>query len=903
MPVRFIVFLTIACLLPTWLTAQDDYQADIIAVQGEEGFPDDTLGLTSLPDSLVIADSTLSDSIIVSTKPRKSALDSELSYTADDSIKVSLNGEKIYLFGNAHIIYQNIDLTAEYIELDYAKEVVFAKGRIDSVGAVIGAPIFTQGKENFESDSLAYNFNSENGIIYHIITEQGEGYLHSDKTKRHADGHIHLQDGKYTTCDARHPHFYMALSKGIMVPDDKIITGHAYMVIADVPLKVVGVPFGFFPNTTSRASGILIPTYGSEERRGFYLRNLGWYQVMGEYADLRILSDYYTKGSWAVRSNLSYRLRYKFSGGFAFNYAYNEIDDDLSYVPSKDYGIRWNHRQDPKANPTRTFSSNVNFTSRNYDQNHSTNTQSRLTNNKTSSISYTKRWPGSPFNFSMSANANQNSQTNITRLSLPTGAFNVSTQFPLRGLSSGGKSKWYESLSYSYSSRFENVWEDSTSLLLEKETWDLTNLENGFSHTIPLSLSLKLGKLITISPSMSYRGMMYTKKVLRTAVFDTLTGRPVESISEIVPGFKALHSISPTIGASFTPKMYGYFSSKKQDSYMETVRHVITPIIGASYTPDIQNEKLQPIFKPDYYEALTYIDTSGNMDTLRMYSPWENEAYGVPSSPGKSASIRLALNNNLEMKVRPKNDTTGESKKVSILDNLNFSTSYNPFADQFKWSDVSMTTGTRLFKSKLDIRVSGRFSPYALDEDGRRINEFYFNTNKKILRFTNMSISSGFSLKSKVAEKAGEETDEDESYMQDDQFRDIDLLDEDINMARNQLSDAYVDFDIPWTLRFDYSWSLNKTSLKPVTQQTIRARGDFSITPKWKIGGQTGYDLEAKEISYTTINIYRDLHCWEMRFTVIPIGRYASYSFTIQAKGSLLSDLKYDREPNWYDQF
>lgn len=908
MPVRFVVFLTIAGYFSISAQAQQTVDAD--STQSAIQTTDSILigNLFSSDDTLQLADTLLADSLradsIQQPTRRKSALDSEVQYTADDSIMVSLTGEKLYLFGNAHVVYTNIDLKASYIEIDYSKEEIFARGVADTLGNVTGQPVFTQGKQSFESDSMRYNFNTEKGIIYHIITEQGEGYLHSDKTKRHAEGHIHIRDGKYTTCDARHPHFYLALKKGIVIPEDKIITGHAYIVMADVPIQVLGVPFGFFPNTTSRASGILIPTYGSEERRGFYLRNFGWYQVLGDYADLRMYGDYYTKGSWAMRSTLSYRWRYHFSGNLSFKFAHNEIDDQLDYEISKDWGVSWSHRQDPKANPTRTFSASVNFTSRDYDQNHSTSSQARLTNNKTSSISYTKRWPGTPFNFSMSGNANQNSKTNITRLSLPTGSFNMSTIYPLRGLGGGARYKWYENISLSYSAQFQNSVEDSTNLILEPETWEPENLQNGLSHNIPLSVNLKLGKMITVSPSVSYRGMLYTKKVLKDVEVDTITGRTEEVITDIVPGFYSLYSLTPSIGASFTPKLFGMYQSTKTDGYFEAMRHVITPGISASYTPDVTNEKLQPVFKPDYYEPLTFIDTAGNLDTLRMYSPWEDEVYRVPSSPGKSASIRFSLNNNLEMKVRPRNDTTGESKKVSVLDNLNFSTSYSPFAEEFKWGPVTMVTGTRLFNNKVNVRANGRWDLYGLDEEGARVNEFFYETDGKLLRFTSMNISTGFSLRSKAGDKSkGKEEDPDDLLTTTEEIRQSEFLDDDMNMTLDQYADAYVNFSIPWSLNFDYSWSVNKASVKTTYQQTLRVRGDFSVTPKWKIGGQTGYDLEAREFTYTTINIYRDLHCWEMRFTIIPIGRYSSYSFTIQAKGSLLRDLKYEREPNWYDQF
>lgn len=906
MPVRTIVFLTFVLTTFWSLPAQDNSVNDSLETNGQSNV-EDSLSI-SLPDSVyfndtlafadtirytdtLVTDSLLADSLATPAKP-KSAFNSEIVYSADDSMRVSLTGQKLFLFGNANVKYENIELNADYIEINYALEEVFARGVPDTAGVIVGSPIFTQGNESFESDSLKYNFNSENGIIYHIITEQGEGYLHSGKTKRHANGHIHLRDGKYTTCDLEHPHFYLALKKGIVIPEDKIITGHAYMVIADVPLQIIGIPFGFFPNTTERASGILMPTYGSEERRGFYLKNFGWYQVLGDYVDWRIMGDYYTKGSWALRNTVSYRLRYRFSGRLAFNYAVNKIEDDLDYPPKKDYSLMWSHTQDPKANPTQTFSASVNFSSSEYDQNHSYNTTNYLTNNKTSSISYSKRWPGSPFNLSLSANANQNSQTKITDISLPTGSFNMSSIYPFRRKEGTGSYKWYENLSLSYSASFRNLINAPDTLLWTDQTWNWRNMENGLQHRIPLAVNFKIGKIVTITPSLSYSGMLYTKRVLQSAYYDEVNDE-VEIEYDTIHGLTYLHAINPSIGMSINPKIYGMYVSNKEDSYIEAVRHVITPQAGFSFVPDLGD------IMPNYYKTLTY-EYNGRDTTYKTYSPWENEMYGVPRASGKSGSVRLALNNNLEMKVRPKNDTTGEAKKVSLLDNLNFATSYNPFAESFKWSDVSMVTGTRLFNNKLDIRLNARFSPYALGYKGTKVDTFNYKVNKRLLRFTNMTISSGFSLKSKAGKKS--ETETEDEIAETDAFEN-DYMQGEMDFVAQNNAQGYVDFSVPWSLRFDYSYSISKTTSKPSVQQTLRVRGDFSLTPKWKIGGSSGYDFEAKEITFTTLNIYRDLHCWEMRFTIVPFGPRASYSFTIQAKGSLLRDLKYEKEPNWYDKF
>jgi lipopolysaccharide assembly outer membrane protein LptD (OstA) len=855
-------------------------------------------------DSLVRSDTTgitekhATDSLAV--KPtRKDQLEDKVTYSSVDSMRVDVQEQKLFLYRDAQVNYTNLELKAYYIELDLANEEIFAKGWPDTAGTIVGKPVFTQGNQSFTSDSIRYNFHTKSGIIYHIVTQEGEGYLHSERTKRHPNEHIHIENGKYTTCDAEHPHFYLALTKGIVIPDDKIITGPAYMVILDIPIKFLAIPFGFFPNTTTRASGILIPSYGEERTRGFYLRDFGWYQTLGDYADFRIQGDAYTKGSWAVRNTLSYKWRYHFSGNFAFNYAVTDNNDDLFYAAKKDYALRWTHRQDPKANPTQNFSASVNFASSDYDRNFSYNSNDYLNTSTNSSISYTKRWPNTPFNLSLSANASQNKQTRTVGLSLPTGSFNMSSIYPFRSKNGSGKYKWYENISLTYSSSFKNELDTYDSLMFKQETWN--DMRNGFQHSIPLAVNLKIGKLITITPSMNYTGVFYSRhiEINNMVEYDSLTGDYIIDTTEY-RGLKYEQAFNPSLGISFTPKLYGMLISTKEDSYIEAIRHVLSPSASFSFTPDMNK-----INRVDYYDTLYYINEDNEQEVYDIYNWYEEELYSPPSSNGKSGSLRLALNNNLEMKVRPRNDTTGESKKVVLLDNLNFTTSYNPFRDTLRWEDVSMITGTKLFNNKVDIRVNGRFSPYALDSAGRKINEFYISQHKdKILRFVSLSVNTSFTLRSgqgtgKKSEETQEETSQEENVVYDEYY-----MEDDMYVAPLGEMSSYVDFNIPWSLNVRHSYSISKTAAgKSNISNTLNLSGDISLTQKWKIGGQMNYDLELKKISYTTLSVYRDLHCWEMRFSVVPFGPRTSYSFTIQAKGSLLRDLKYEKKTHWFDNF
>lgn len=922
MPVRFILFLTIATLITSSVDGK-------VNLQGKEYTSSIGDSLATAPDSILVSvgidtlhglkltgksinpDSLLTtiekndtisgiDSTETAVEHQDGMLEDEVVYNAEDSMYIDLQEKKLYLYGNAKVNFQNIELLANYIMLDLGEEEVFAKGVPDSLGKITSLPLFKQGSQTFNSDSLRYNFNSKSGIIYHIRTKEGEGFLHSETTKRHANQHIHLENGKYTTCDADHPHFYLALKKGIVIPNDKIITGYAYMVVADIPIKMVGIPFGFFPNTEERTSGILMPTWGDEPTRGFFLRDFGWYQVLGNYADYSIRADWYDRGSWAVRNAFGYKWRYHFKGNMGFDYALTTDNREINPEKRINYKIRWSHRQDSKANPSSNFSANVNFSSSKFDEEHSYSSRDYLNSTTSSSVSFSKRWPGTPFNLSLSANATQNRQTETAALKLPTGSFNMSSIYPFRSKEGSGKYKWYENVSLTYSSSFRNELETYNDVLFDAETWD--SLRNGFQHSVPLAVNFKIGKLINITPSMSYKGVLFThhKEIADDPEYDSASGKFLYDISEF-DQFKYEHAINPNIGISFNPKLYGMLVSSKSDSYVEAIRHVMTPSAGFSYTPDMKN-----INNTSYWDTIYYNNSEGEREIADVYNWYEDEIYRAPSSNGQSGSFRFSLNNNLEMKVRPSNDTTGESKKIVLLDNLNFSTSYRPFADSMRWNDLRMVAGTKLFNKAFDIRINGTFSPYGLHEiSGKPINEFYIQQNGgKLLRLTNFSVNSSFTLRSKQGRGKGRDEEVGSDISETEIITDDIAYEDDMDFTRGYTPDSYVDFEIPWSLSVRHYWSYTKRNLNdPIISNTLNLSGDISLTSKWKIGGQMNYDIGNSEMSYTSLSFYRDLHCWEMRFSVIPFGPRQSYSFTIQAKGSLLRDLKYEKKPNWRDRF
>jgi hypothetical protein len=851
------------------------------------------------PSQAMVADSTgqPGDSSIVDSlavkKPvkKKNILEAEVKYSSDDSLHISLGNEKMYLYKNAAVNYQNIDLKANYIEFDLKSNIVSANGIADTSGQIAGKPVFTQGSEEFNSDTIRYNFKSHKGLIKFIITKQGEGFLHSDRTKRLEDGEIDVSKGKYTTCDNPHPHFYIRLTKAIVIPEKKIVSGPAYMVLEDIPLPLA-LPFGFFPNTTTRSSGLIIPTYGEEQSRGFYLRSGGWYLALNDYLDMTILGSLYSRGTWGLTLSSVYKVRYRYSGRFNAEFMKNRVVDDPSFAPSKDFRISWNHSQDPKANPNRKFAANVNFSTTSFEKNQSYSVSDYLTNTKTSSISYSKTWPGSPFNLNANVQQSQNSKTHLINLTLPTMTFNMNRVYPFRNKNKTGKYNWLENIQISYNSKLENRISSPDSTFFTQRT--LNNMKNGFSHSIPISLSnIKLFKFINISPGISYNGVLYTSYLDKRSSPDTaiyLNQTVVDTIHKVTYA----HSVSASLGISASPKIYGMFRSKKPDSYIVAVRHVMTPSLGFNFVPDMSG------IMPNYYRTLVTPKTITRPSQKQEYSIYDGYIYGTPSLNGRSGSFSMSLNNNLEMKVREKTDSTSVEKKVSLLDNFNFNSSYNPFAQSYKWSPVNMTGSTKLFNKKVDFRFGATFNPYALDSLGRKVDRYLINEKGKLFRTTRGYLDIGFNLKSAAGKKSDSKSPTTTTNEYDDQSNPtLNMLDESTGYSTGN----YVDFDIPWSVKVDYSWSFSKEGLTASYTHTIRLNGDISITPKWKTGLSSGYDFVTKKVTTTNFSIHRDLHCWEMRFNVVPFGQRRSYSFTINAKSSILRDVKYNKTKSWYDNF
>ncbi len=844
-------------------------------------------------DSLTDKAAPLTDSTVLSSDSTAMSQDSTaaskpmftdiITYRADDSVKFSILEKKMFLYKNAFIKYLSTELTADYIELDMANNIAYASGVADSSGVLQGKPKFKDRNQEFESLDLKYNFKTGKGVIKEIITQQGEGYVQGKLTKKMTDSLYCVKNGLYTTCDQHdHPHFYIRMNKAILIKDKKVISGFANLNIEGVPLPLA-IPFGFFPITKKGTSGILMPTYGEEKMRGFNLRNGGYYWFISDYVDLALTGTIYTNGSWGLDAGSNYRKRYKFTGQFNFSMSRNHTSEKGTpdYTESKDWSVRWNHNQDPKANPYTTFSASVDMSSASNNYYNSTNINDIANQRKQSSISWSKKWPDKPFNLTASFTHNQNSRDTSISLSLPNVNFRVSQIYPLRRKERVGKIKWYENIGFTYNAELRNSIQTKESELGESFKHMARDWNNGFKHSIPLSTSINIAKDLSLTPSINYNGVAYLSSIRRGnwVTDSTVAGYGYTPIDTIY-GLHYAHNYNTSVGLSYNPTIYGMFQFKP-DSKVFAIRHVIRPSASITYTPNLGVD-------PDKYYK-TYLDRNGK--PVR-YSIFDGKTYGTPTGSTRSqqtGTLNLSVDNNVEMKVRNDKDTTGkeEFKKVKLLESFRIQSSYNIFADSMRWSMIQLSARTKVFNNKVNINLSGTLDPYAISPSAVRYNKYHGGVG----RLTRVTASSGIQFSSDNGKKKMEKND-----------------------RLNGHYDEYMDFEVPWSISLDYTFNYSKNyapnpaanATRPITNTTIsqmvRINGDFSLTPRWKLGYSTGYDFQQKEVTATSFNITRDLHCWEMTFSCIPFGTHQSYNFQINVRSSLLQDLKLTKKDSWYDR-
>jgi hypothetical protein len=795
----------------------------------------------------------------------KPFLDDKVDYNADDSMITDITNQKAYLYNHAIVVYQDMTLKAGYIEIDFKNNTVYAYSVKDSAGKESQRPDFANKDGKYVAGFIAYNFETKKGKIKDVITQQDEGFIHGEDIKKDTGDVYYVRHGKYTTCELEHPHYWIAAEKIKVIPEDKIITGPAVLYIADIPTPLA-LPFGFFPNKKGRRSGILIPSYGESTNWGFFLKDGGFYFGGNEYVDLALTGDIYANGSFGASTRSNYRKRYRYDGGLNLNYSrYINGDAELpNSTIQNNFFIRWNHTQDPKAHPSSRFSANVNAGSSSYNKYNGNIEGDYLQNTFLSNISYSKSFTGTPFNFAASARHNQNTITKKMDITLPEISLTMNRIYPFK-TKSRVTNKWYDKIGVSATANARNDINTYDSALFTNQTLD--NMRNGARVTVPISTSINLLKYLTLTPNITAASNIYFESIRKR--WDEIS-RSV--VTDTVPGTVMASDYSTSAGLS--TRLYGdyYFKLKK----LKQIRHVATPSLTASYRPNFGESKY------GYYQNVI-TDTLG---TVQQYSIFQNGIYGSPSN-GRSGLLSFSLNNTLDAKKKIESDSGSVFKKVSLIDNFGFSFAYNLAVKNYNWSNINLNGRTRLFKV-LDINAVATLDPYQLDSvTGQRIERFEWN-NGKIGRFTNATVSFSTSLRSK--ENLGAKPVS--TLATQDQMDYI-----------NTHPDAYVDFNIPWNLNVYYNVNYSRPgfdSTERVTQ-SVTFNGDLSVTKKWKVSLTSGYDFTTKKVTLTSINVYRDLHCWEMHFNWVPFGFRQSFSIDINVKASVLKDLKLSRRKGWQD--
>lgn len=895
---------------------------DSAAVAGIVG--PDTTKMDSMQLAIYHYNKAIEDSLALDSanRRRKNGIDAPVKYSAEDSLVYEGATGRAYLYGNSHVEYQDMDLQSDRINMSMDSSLVHAMGSRDSLGQMIGLPVFKMGNDTYESDTMSFNFKTKKGLISDVYTQQEDGYLTSELSKRNDKGELFMMHGRYTTCDKPHPDFYIAMSRGKVRPGKDAVFGPAYLVVADVPLPLA-IPYGFFPFSKSYSSGFIMPTYGDETERGFYLRDGGYYFAINDRMDLKLIGEIYTKGSWGLSAASNYKKRYKYSGSFFASYQ-NTINGEKNmpdYSKQTSFKIQWSHRQDSKANPFRTLSASVNFATSSYERNNLTsmyNPQSYTQTTRTSSVSMTNTFSSIGMTLSTTMNLNQNMRDSAISMTLPDLNISISRFYPFKRKKMAGKEKWYEKISMSYTGHLSNSINTKEDRLMHSSL--TRDWRNGMQHDIPISGNFTLFNYLSINPSIRITDRMYTNKIMRS--WDE-TGQ--KEVTDTIDGFYNIYNWSMSVSAS--TKLYGFYVPWKKlfGDKIVAVRHVFTPQVSFNYAPDFSASRY------GYYETYQKTDAEGNVSIVE-YSPYSNGLFGVPGK-GKTGSISMDVSNNLEMKVRSDKDSTGY-KKISLIDELGASMSYNMATDIRPWSDLSTRLRLKITKS-YTFNMNAVFATYAyeLDENGNpRVSDHTTRYSQgKFGRFQGMSQNLSYTLdNNKVANffkwLRGEKVDKkdtDKDTMDDDDEEDYDReTNEDKTLQDGQRGarkenagkaetddDGYMKFSVPWSLSFGYGISMredtggkfNYDSMRyPYSiTQTLNFSGNVRLSDGWNISFSSGYDFENKKISMTTASLSRDLHCFNMSCSVV-LSPYTSYNFSFRCNAATLTDaLKYDKRSSY----
>ena len=871
----------------------------------------DSLQLAIYHHNKAIDDSIRADSVM---RARSNGIDAPVKYSAEDSIVYDAASGTAYLYGNSKVDYENMKLASDKVHMNLDKSTVRATGTADSTaeGGIKGKPVFTMGKDEYQSDTMAFNFKSKKGLIKGIYTEQQDGFLSGEVGKRDSTGAVFLQHGRYTTCDKPHPDFYIALSRAKVRPGKDVVFGPAYLVVADVPLPLA-IPYGFFPFSKKYSSGFIMPSYGDESDRGFYLRDGGYYFAISDKWDLKLIGEIYTKGSWGVSAASNYRKRYRYSGSFLFSYQDSKTGDKglPDFAEQESFKIQWNHRQDPKANPYSSLAASVNFATSSYERNNLNslyNPQTLTQSTRTSSVSWNTNFSSIGLSLSTTTNLAQNMRTSSIQITLPDLNISLSRFYPFKRKHLVGKERWYEKISMSYTGQLANSISTTEDKILHSNL--IKDWKNAFQHTIPVQANFTLFNYINVTPSFNFTDRMYSKKVTRG--WDNTLQKEV--VRDTTYGFHNVYNWNMSVGAS--TKLYGFWVPNRKlfGDKIQAIRHVITPQVTFSYAPNFGARRY------GYYDSYQYTDASGNVKLVE-YSPYQDELYSVPGKY-KTEMISWDVSNNIEMKVKSDKDTTGY-KKISIIDELGASMSYNAAADYHRWSDLSMRLRLKWWKN-YTFSMNAQFATYAyeLDANGKPYvgnhTEWGYG---RLPRFQGMSQNFSFTLNPEKLKKWFGHKDEkdDDKVSADSDGPDTDIesnMDDDLekgkyaakkkrgNIAETD-DNGYMRFNMPWSLTIGYGITMRentagkfntKTMRYPYKfTQTLNLSGNIRISDGWNINFSSGYDFENHAMSMTTASLSRDLHCFNMSASIV-LAPYTSYNFTFRCNAATLTDaLKYDK--------
>lgn len=860
-------------------------------------------------------DSTAIDTTAADSAKRKPGIDAPVDYECTDSLVYDAETRLVHLYGKAQVKYMDMTLNAAKITMNMDSSMVRAAGERDTAGILQDKPVYSQGSDNYHSELMAFNFKTKKGYITNVETTQGDGFMQSQHSKRAADGTLYLEHAKYTTCDAKHPHFYIALSRAKVRPGKESVFGPAYLVVADVPLPLA-VPYGFLPFNKKYSSGFIMPSYGDETSRGFYLRDGGYYFAINDYMDVKALGEIYTRGSWGLSAETNYRKRYRYNGNFYISFL-RTVDGEKNmpdYAVTKSLKVQWTHSKDAKASPNTTFSARVNFASENYERSNLESMYNPLAytqSTRASSVSFSHTFPSIGLNIAGSTNLTQSLRDSSVSMTLPDLSISLNRFYPFRRKHQAGKERWYEKISMSYTGSLSNSINTKEDKLFKSNL--VKDWRNGMQHRIPIDATFQVFKYINISPQFSLRDIMYTNRVMRS--WDETTQKEV---ADTTYGFYNLYDWS--LGVSANTTLYGFYKPWRKlfGDKIIAVRHVFKPSVSFSYAPDFTSSH--------YGYQRTYVKTDANGEVSTVtYSPYSGGIYSYPSGT-KQGMITMSVSNNVEMKVKSDRDTTGE-RKISIIDELYGALSYNMAAETRPWSNLNTRIRLKLTKN-YTFSMAAVFATYAyaFDKNGRvvtsdrtewsygRFGRFQGMSQNLSYTFNNETLSKLFSRRSDRSTASNDETDTDTDTDAEDANIDPDLRNAKKGGKQKKQKakvdeDGYLRFSLPWSFTVSYGISMAEDRSKQINvrrmrypysfTQTMNFSGYLRIAEGWNISFTSGYDFNYHELSMTTASVSRDLHCFEMSCSVV-LRPYSSFNFTFRARANELADaLKWDKRSSY----